>query len=41
MEDSGTNSFEVSMCEAGVMEILQTLGCPVQLLSHSNEGSSG
>ena len=40
-EDSGTNPFEVSVCENGTMEILQTLGCPVQLLSHSSEGSGG
>ena len=29
------------MRETGTMKVLQTLGCPVQLLSRLSEGSSG
>jgi len=33
-----TDPFEVTMCEAGIMEVFQTLGRPVQLLSRFSEG---
>jgi len=29
------------VCETGIVEVLQTLGCPVQLLSRLSEGSGG
>ena len=32
-----TYAFEVPVCEACPMEVLQTLSCPVQLLSAFNE----
>ena len=34
-----TDSFEIPVCETGTMEVLQSLGCPVQLPSHYNGGS--
>jgi hypothetical protein len=36
-----TDPFEVPVCEIDIMEVLQTLGCPMQLLSHLSEGSGG
>ena len=36
-----TDSFEIPVCETGAMEILQTLGCPVQLFPHFSEETSG
>lgn len=28
-----TDSFEIPVCEIDTMQVLQTLGCPVQLFS--------
>jgi hypothetical protein len=40
-ERRDTDPFEVPVCEIDIVEVLQTLGCPVQLLSHLSEGSGG
>ena len=37
MGHGDTYAFEVPVCETRPMEVLQTLGCPMQLLSQFNE----
>ena len=36
-----TDPFEVPVCKIGAVEVLQALGCSVQLLSRMSEGSGG
>ena len=41
MKRGDTDPFEVPVCETDIVEVLQTLGCPVQLLLHLSEGGDG
>jgi len=39
--EKNTDPFEITVCEMDVVEVLQALGCPVQLSSRLSERNGG